>query len=73
MRCEFAMSDENLEYMVEACKPVVYIVVGGIPPRSPQENANDAWMALGEKMGFKWDTVQPVAGKSSRFFTAEPT
>ena len=52
------------------------IVVGGIPPRSPQENANAAWALMGRKMGFDSYTVQAVGGKSTRFFTAvsnEPT
>lgn len=33
---------------------------------------NHAWQMLGQRMGFKWDTVKPVPGKSQRFFTAEP-
>ena len=71
MRRNFEMTEADLANLLDACKPVRYMVVGGIPPRSPQENANDAWRALGQKMGFEWDTVQPRAGMNNRHFTAE--
>lgn len=70
-RQEFEMSEEQLSALLEACRPVPYMVFGGMPPRSPQENANDAWAQLGAVMGFKPMTVQPVPGKGTRFFTAE--
>lgn len=71
MRKEFEMSQEQLDKLLDACKPVPCIMIGGVMPRSPQENANDAWKALGEELGFKFMTVQP-SPKGQRFFTAEP-
>jgi predicted TIM-barrel fold metal-dependent hydrolase len=53
-------------------KPVPYMIIGGYAPRSRQENANDAWEALGREMGFKHMTVRPN-GKGDRFFSAEPS
>ena len=47
-----------------------YIVVGGVGPRSQQENANDAWRAVAKELGFIWDTVQPY-GSDPHNFTAE--
>jgi calcineurin-like phosphoesterase family protein len=38
---------------------------------SAQERANKAWEKLGKEMGFRPNTVQPVYGKTDRFFTAE--
>jgi hypothetical protein len=73
MRREYEMTQEDLGKILEACKPVPYMVIGGIEPRSPQENANAAWASLGRKMGFDYMTVKPVPGKSVRVFTAEPT
>lgn len=70
-RREYEMSEVQLAKLLEAGRPVMYIIVGGRPPSSPQENTNDAWRALGMELGFIWDTVQPVAGKGQRFFTAE--
>lgn len=69
----YEMTQEDLDQILEACKPVPYIIIGGIPPRSPQENANTAWAELGRRMGFKHMTVRPIPGKEQRFFTAEGT
>lgn len=71
MRKEFELTDEQLETLLNACKPVMAIMVGGVAPRSPQENANDAWRNLGKEMGFDYMTVKPIEGKGQRFFTAE--
>lgn len=70
MRKEFEMTEKDLETLMESCKPVPYMVIGGVEPKSPQENANDAWQLLGAKMGFDYTTVRPN-GKGDRFFTAE--
>jgi hypothetical protein len=73
MRREFEMSEEQLASLLKACRPVPYMVFGGIPPSSPRENANRAWASLGREMGFDYMSVQPVAGRDQRFFTAEAT
>ena len=70
MRKEYEMTQAQLDKLLEACKPVPYMVFGGMEPMSPQENANRAWAALGEEMGFDHMTVQPN-GKGDRFFTAD--
>lgn len=71
MRKEYEMSEKQEKTLLKACKPVMYIIVGGMLPRSPQENANDAWCVLGKEMGFDGMTVQPISGKGNRFFTAD--
>ncbi len=71
VRREFEMSPEQLAKIIEASRPVLYLVFGGIEPRSPQENANAAWRSLGEEMGFVWDTVAPVPGRGNTVFTAQ--
>ncbi|MBU2701112.1 hypothetical protein Ga0466249_002223 [Sporomusaceae bacterium BoRhaA] len=70
MRKEFEMTEDELNKILDACKPVPYMIVGNYVPTSPQENANRAWQALAKERGFVWDTVQPC-GKGNRFFTAE--
>jgi hypothetical protein len=72
-RKEFEMTGEELEELLDACKPTpVMYLSGGTPMfKSPQENANYVWQRLGEKYGFKWDTVAPVPGKYMSHFTAE--
>lgn len=69
-RREFEMSQEQLDKILEACKPVPYIAIQCGTPPSPQENANYAWAKLGREMGFDAMTVKPSKG-GDRFFSAE--
>jgi len=71
MRQEYEMTEDDLAVVLEACQPVVWLAPHGPDPTSPQAYANDAWRALGHKMGFDWMTAKSVAGKGNRFFTAE--
>ncbi len=71
-RTEYEMTEGDLKELMEACKPVVAMMIGGHGPSSPQENANRAWQRLGEKMGFDHMTVRPT-GRGNRFFTAIPS
>ena len=71
-RTNYEMTQEDLDTLLNAMKPVPYIVVGDIAPRSQQENANAAWAKLGGKMGFDSDTVKPT-GRGDRFFSAIPS
>lgn len=67
----YTMTQEQYDKLLEAMKPVPYMIIGGMAPRSQQENANDAWKALGAVMGFKYMTVKPY-GANKLQFTAEP-
>lgn len=69
-RREYEMTAGQLARLHDACRPVPYLVVGGVAPRTPQENANAYWRALGSELGFDWRTVRPVAGKGPEVFTA---
>ena len=73
MRKEYEMSQEQLQGLLDASKPVPYMIVGSSLPRTPQENSNAAWATLGREMGFDHMTVQPVDGKGILFFTAKIT
>jgi len=70
MRKEFKMTDSEREIILEGCKPVPMIMLQCGSPPSQQQNANDVWRALGEKLGFDFMTVQPVSGKSNHYFSA---
>jgi len=67
----YRMTDQQLNRILDACKPVPYMVFGGMQPRSPQQNANDAWRDLGHEMGFDWTTVRPI-GADMHDFEALP-
>lgn len=68
MRKTFTMTTAQRDKLLESMRPVPAMWIGG-PPRSVQQNANDAWMALGREMGFDGMTVQP--GRNELEFTAE--
>jgi hypothetical protein len=71
-RREYELTDEQYARLMDACQPVPYMVIGGVVPPSPRENAEMAWRELGREMGFDGMTARPAPGKSGRFFTAEP-
>lgn len=72
-RREFEMSEEDLKKILDACKPTPAMWGSGGAPMfsTPQENANQAWRDLGQRMGFVWDSARAVSGKGPQFFTAE--
>lgn len=71
-RTEYEMTQQDLDTLMEAMKPVPVIMLQCGNPPSQQENANNAWHRLGEKMGFDSATVQPISGEGARFFSAIP-
>lgn len=71
MKKEFEMTEQDLNEILESCKPVPYLLPNCGRIRTPQENANSAWENLGNKMGFDFMTVEPTS-KGDRFFLAEP-
>lgn len=72
MRKTFTMTqadyDEIVDRIAKAQSRPLIMLQCGMPP-SVQQVANDAWIALGHKMGFDGMTVRPGDGKLS--FTAE--
>ena len=73
MRIEFELTDQELKNLLEASRPqrAMYLSGGQMMGSSQQERANAAWEKLGKKYGFVYMTVEPIPGKSDRFFTAE--
>lgn len=69
-RRDYEMTEADLAKLLEAMKPVPYMVIGGMRPVSQQENANAAWAELGKRMGFEPMSVRPN-GRGDRFFNAE--
>ena len=69
-RKEFEMTQDQLEALMAAMKPVPLIALQCGAPRSRQENANAAWQRLGKELGFDYMTVRPNM-TGDRFFTAE--
>ena len=70
MRKEYVMTQEQVDKIMHACRPVNMIALQCGNPPGRQENANDAWQSLGKEMGFKYMTVRPN-GKGKRFFRTD--
>ena len=60
---EFEMTKEQRARILNASRPVPYMVFGGIEPRSPQENANDAWREPGRRAGVRLLDGSPSSRK----------
>lgn len=71
MRKLYVMADDQFNYLMEACKPVPYMVFGGVAPTSPQENANAAWRKLGDELGFDYMSVYPAGNDPKQFYANE--
>ena len=71
-RSNYEMTQEDLEKILDVCKPTPMIMLNIGGGRSSQERANEAWQELGQRMGFDHMTVQPASG-GDRFFTAVPS
>lgn len=70
-RQDFEMTEADLAELLEATKPVPLIMLQCGKIYSPQEMANSAWAALGDRMGFEHMSVRPSM-KGNRFFSAIP-
>ena len=51
-RVDYEMTENDLQEILDACKPQPVMKIGSYVTKSPQEYANMAWQRLGEKMGF---------------------
>ncbi len=67
---EYQMTQDQMDKILEACRPIPFIIVGGIGPPSQQQMANSAWCSLGKEMGFDGMSVLP-SDKGKLYFTAE--
>ena len=70
-RKNYEMTQADLDVLLKASRPVSAIALHCGPLGSVRESVNDAWKALGEKMGFDHMTARP-SGRGDRFFTAIP-
>jgi hypothetical protein len=70
---KFRMTTEDRETLLDRMRPTpVMFLSGGVPMGpSQQDNANDAWVELGNRMGFDGMTVEP-AGSDELEFLAVP-
>ena len=57
----YEMTDDEFADIVAASQPTAAVSFGGVEMPTARQNANMAWRALGDKLGFDWATVTPPA------------
>lgn len=70
-RREFQMTQADMNVLLDAMQPLPLVAIDCGPIRTRQQRANEAWIALGDKMRFDGSTVKPVPGNTGLLFTAE--
>jgi len=72
MTKRFTMTEEEFKSLQEAARtPGVFLggpLAGFDPARAASE---DLWKKMGQKYGFRWQSVRPVAGQPQTVFEAE--
>lgn len=73
-RKQYEMTDAQFERLYHACRPRPYVTdsQGNMLFGDPVKDAERVWQELGNEMGFKWDTAQPVPGANQKVFSAVP-
>jgi poly-gamma-glutamate capsule biosynthesis protein CapA/YwtB (metallophosphatase superfamily) len=66
------MTDEEFNDLVEACKPVPYMVIGGIVPESPTDKAMRVWDSVAKRVGCVQSSIAPANTGDDHDFMAEP-
>ena len=74
MKQEFAMQQSEMDFILDINKhnSNTVMMIGGVDfSHNLTDAINAYWQELGDKYGFKWDTVEGSA-KGNLFFLAEP-
>ena len=71
MMTTYRLTDEEMTRLFEASKPVPYMVVGGIAPRSPRDNAMDVWRSVADRVGCDVDSIEPGGTGDDHDFKAD--
>lgn len=68
----YRLTDEELKQIMDASKPVPYMVIGGVPPSSPRDNAMAVWRRVAARVGCEVDSISPGDTGDNHDFKAEP-
>ena len=68
----YKLTDEELAELMEASKPVPYMVFGGIEPRSPRDNVMDVWRKVAARVNCEVDSIENAGTGDNHDFTAKP-
>jgi hypothetical protein len=68
----YRLTDEELASLLDASKPVPYMVFGGIPPTSPREHAMRLWRHVADRVGCVVDSIADAGTGDMHDFKATP-
>lgn len=72
MKTKYTMTDGELAELREACKPVHYMVFGGIPPESPYDKAVRVWGKIAERVQCDVNSIEGAGPGRDNEFYADP-
>ena len=68
----YRLTDEEFNKLMDASKPVPYMVFDGIEPRSPHDNAMDVWRTVAARVGCDVDSIGSAGTGDNHDFNARP-
>jgi hypothetical protein len=71
VRRDYRLSDADYDRLIEASKPVMYLVANGSEPTSPRDAALRIWREIADREGFDVDSVKQGSDGNGHF-TAIP-
>ena len=68
----YRLTDEEFNRLMEASKPVPYMVIGGVEPESPYDKAKRVWLDVASRVHCDIDSIGPANTGNNRDFMAAP-
>jgi hypothetical protein len=66
------MTDDELKELLEASKPVPYMVIGGCVPESPVEKMMKVWQRIAQRVGCNVDSINDAGTGDMHDFIGTP-
>lgn len=67
----YRLTDEELASLLDASKPVPYMIIGGLPPTSAREHAMRLWRHVADRVGCEVDSIADAGTGDMHDFKAK--
>jgi hypothetical protein len=68
---EYTLTEEELQELFDAAKPVPYMIIGGNPPPSSYNRSLSVWKRVAERVNCDVNTIQGSDPKNPHLFKAK--
>ena len=68
----YELTEEEFKELMNAAKPVPYMIVGGRAPSSPYEMSKAIWYRVAQRVNCDVETIEGVDRNKPLIFRAEP-